>query len=108
MKFTRDEALAIINNENPDWIAETQRDLFGHSWFIRVKQIYKHVPSGRYYEFVWEEGYTKAQTNPPWFGQIHVTANEAYPRVITEWFTEAIDNERDDPYYRHVELLKEL
>ena len=103
MKLTRDEALAIINNENPDWVAETQRDSLGNSWFIKVRQIYKH--DGQYYKFVWEEGYTKAQTDPPWFGQEYVTIEEAFPIVVTKWFTDEDDN---DPYYQHAELLKEL
>ena len=70
MKLTIEEATEVIYGEHPDWIglSETREMEDGGRWSNIITQIFKHVPTGKHYQFNWEEGGTEMQEDTPPFG----------------------------------------
>jgi hypothetical protein len=65
VKLTKEEARDVVWEDHEDW--ETiEEDICSNSrWAIHMRGIFKHVPSGKFYELHWDKGATEYQEQQP-------------------------------------------
>lgn len=62
MKLSVEEASQVIDHDHEDWERASGLAIEDHSrWAVHQSQIFKHIPSGKYYEFYWSVGATESQ-----------------------------------------------
>lgn len=66
MKLTSEEGRCIVFDEHGDWVSIKSPEIIETSrWSIRLTQVFRHVPTKKYYRLCWSEGATEQQDELP-------------------------------------------
>ncbi len=67
MKLTREQGNAIVWDDDENWepVEGTEKPLEQRRWVTRYSQIFKHVPTGKFYKLYYELGSTEEQHQQP-------------------------------------------
>lgn len=66
MKLTKQEAQDVVNRDAVDWSPITGETITDHSrWSYTKERVFQHVPSGKFYLFMWSVGATESQDEGP-------------------------------------------
>lgn len=88
MKLTSEEGRLILWGDHEDWqeVKGTKHITDNGRWSIYRVAVFKHLPTGKHYEFGWSVGATESQDESPFEYDeptpIEVVAEEV---VITKW-----------------------
>ena len=78
-------AQSIVYEEHEDWESITTPKTVGNDrWSVKKEQIFKHIPTGKYYKFNWNEGATEMQDEKPYQYDKEVKIYEVEQREVTE------------------------
>jgi hypothetical protein len=65
MKLSKEEACEIINDDHEEWDTIKIQTNGNSRWSIRKSGIFKHLPTGKFYELEWSQGATEHQDERP-------------------------------------------
>ena len=88
MKLTEQEARDIVNEDHEFWRAETSEQIIDHHrWSVSIQRVFKHTPSGKFYEFLWMRGATEQQWEEPFEGEkeVEVVEVKSVEKVVIDW-----------------------
>lgn len=88
MKLTPDEARSIVWEDNSDWETIEENVVDNSRWSIHKEGVFKHLPSGKFYELDWSIGATESQDESPFeyqTGDITPIEVELVEVLVKKW-----------------------
>ena len=84
MKLTKDEARAVVWDETDDWEAASPKEIIDTTrWSNVLYRVFRHIPTGKFYEFSWSVGATEMQDERPYEYEDEITPEEVVQEVVT-------------------------
>lgn len=88
MKLTSKEAKNVVWEEADGWEPVTEESIIDQKrWVTVVERVFRHIDSGKTFNFVWERGSTECQEQQPYeyddfYEPVEVVEKEV---VVKQW-----------------------
>lgn len=95
LKITREEGKDIVYECLDDWEKIEENVVDTSRWSIRYVGIFKHIPSGKYYQMSWSVGATEYQDERPFDYEDPdlIEVEQVEVKVLVWQKKEKVDNE---------------
>ncbi len=81
--INKEEAQLAVWNDSDKW-EEIESNVIDNSrWSVQKEGIFKHIESGKFYSFNWQQGATETQDERPFEYESEVTVIEVEQKEVT-------------------------
>lgn len=94
MKLTKEEGRDIVWGDHPDWDEQKGREIVEQGrWNTVYSAIFKHKPTGKFYELCWSQGSTEMQEEHPFeYSDPEPVEVEEREVTVKKWMPVNADN----------------
>ena len=86
MQLTSEEGRLVIGDDHDDWAKVKEEIIDTRRWLVRRLGVFKHIPSGKFYQICWSEGATEQQDEQPFeFGTPELTEVVEKETLVKTW-----------------------
>lgn len=83
MIIEKEEAKRIVWEDHEDWDEVTSEVIDNTRWSVLKEGVFKHLPTGKFYQVNWSEGATEMQDEAPFDYDDEVTFDEVELKEVT-------------------------
>jgi len=87
MKLTGEEAREMVYDDHEDFETIETKIVDTSRWSILSEGVFKHIPTGKFYQTSWSSGATEMQDESPFEYEEEVELDEVEAKevLVTQW-----------------------